>query len=72
MKYWLVVYIMMNGVWVPGEQLEGWGSVPYETEARCLKSKARAEALQVELREINPRAHDKRFACEVRNSRGQD
>lgn len=68
MKYWLVVYIMINGAWVPGEKLEGWGPVIYESEAGCLESKARAEALQSELQEINPRAYDKRFVCEARLS----
>lgn len=72
MKYWLVVYIMINGAWVPGEELEGWGPVAYETKAGCLKSKTRAEELQDELQEVNPRAHDKRFVCEARESVGED
>ena len=66
MKYWLVVYIMINGAWVSGEELEGWGPVAYESEALCLESKARAEALHEDLRRENPRANDKQFACERR------
>lgn len=66
MKYWLVVYIMINGAWVPGEQVAGWGPVAYESEALCVESKGRAETLQGELRKVNPRAYDKRFACELR------
>jgi len=72
MKYWLVVYIMINGAWIPGEQLEGWGPMAYESHERCLKNKARAEALQAELRAKNPRAHDKRFVCESRRSGSRD
>ena len=66
MKYWLVVFILINGTWVPGEKLEGWGPVAYENEALCLESKARAEALQADLKQQNPRAYKKRFACEMR------
>ncbi len=37
--------------------------MPYATEAACLTSKARAEAIQANLKLTNPRAIDKRFEC---------
>ena len=64
MKFLLVVFILMNGDWIRGDDLEGWGSVAYETEEICLERKARAEKLHIDLRRVNPRAHDKRFVCE--------
>jgi len=66
MKFWLVVFILIGGTWVPGEEFEGWGPVPYESEAECLASKARAENLQAELRAQSPQAYAKRFVCEAR------
>jgi hypothetical protein len=64
MEYLLVVYILMSGVWVRGDELEGWGSISYPTEAVCLERKARAEQIYAELKRVNPRASDKRYACE--------
>ena len=64
MEYLLVVYILMSGVWVRGDELEGWGSIPYPTEAACLESKARAEQIFIDLKRVNPRASVKRYACE--------
>ncbi len=29
MEYLLVVYFLMHGVWVRGDELEGWASIPY-------------------------------------------
>jgi hypothetical protein len=64
MEYLLVVYFLMNGVWVRGDELEGWASVPYPTQELCLARKARAEEIHADLKRINPRAYDKRFECE--------
>ncbi|MHA1153021.1 MAG: hypothetical protein ACTSQ7_10220 [Alphaproteobacteria bacterium] len=64
MEYLLVVYFLMSGVWVRGDELEGWGSISYPTEAICLERKARAEEIQVDLKRINPRAIPKRYTCE--------
>ncbi len=63
MKYLLVVFFLLEGQWVPGEAAKGWGPFPYETEEACLTSKARAEAIQVNLKQVNPRALEKRFEC---------
>jgi len=64
MTYLLVVYILMNGAWVRGDELDGWGSIAYATEAQCLESKTRADAIQSDLKRVNPRAFDKRFVCQ--------
>ena len=72
MEYLLVVYILMNGTWVRGDELEGWASIAYPSEQICLERKATAEALQVELKTRNPRAHDKRFECEPREADPSD
>ena len=64
MEFLFVVYILMNDIWVRGDEIEGWASYPYATEAQCLAAVERAEALQKELKRANPRAYDKRFECE--------
>ncbi len=64
MEYLLVVYFLMGGVWIQGDELEGWGAIAYPTEAICLERKARAEAIQIDLERVNPRAIPKRYACE--------
>ncbi len=68
MEYLLVAYFLMSGVWVRGDELEGWGSIPYPTEAVCLDRKARAEQFLADLIRVNPRAVDKRYACEPRET----
>ena len=67
MEYLLVVYFVMSGVWVRGDEFEGWGPIPYSTEAECLERKVRAEEIQADLKRVNPRALAKRFACEPRD-----
>lgn len=64
MKFLLVVFVLVQGDWVRGDDLEGWGSVAYPTEEVCLQRKARAEQLHIDLIRANPRAYDKRFVCE--------
>ena len=64
MEFLFVVYILMNDVWVRGDDIAGWASYPYANEARCLAAVERAEELQVELKRANPRAYDKRFECD--------
>ncbi len=68
MEYLLVVYFLMNGVWVRGDELDGWASIPYPAQELCLERKARAEEIHADLKRINPRAHDKRFECEPREA----
>ena len=63
MKYLLVVFFLLDGQWVQGEARKGWGPLPYETEEACLTSKARGEAIHVNLKQVNPRAVEKRFEC---------
>jgi len=42
MKTWLVVYILLNGVWTPGDEVKpaGWHPRAYATRAECEKRKA--------------------------------
>ena len=67
LQYLLVVFILMNGEWVRGDDIEGWSSMPFPTQERCLESKMRAEEIQADLKRVNTRAFAKRFACEPRN-----
>lgn len=67
MQYLLVVFILMNGEWVRGDDLEGWSPYPYPTQERCLAGKLRAEEIQTDLKRVNTRAFDKRFVCEPRD-----
>ena len=66
MEFLLVIYILMNDVWVRGDDIEGWGSLAYASEARCLESKVRAETIQADLKLKNPHAFEKRFVCEAK------
>ena len=65
MAYLFVVFIFINGVWVQGDELEGWASIPYEDLESCLNTVSRAEAIQKELLLTNPKAHPKRFECDL-------
>ena len=62
-KFLMVVFFLLDGQWVEGEASKGWGPVPYATEEACLTSKARAEAIQSNLKRTDPRAVEKRFEC---------
>ncbi len=72
MKFLMVVFFLLDGQWVEGEPIKGWGPVPYATEVACLASKARAETIQVNLRQTNPRAFEKRFECIAEQARPSD
>ena len=63
MKVLLIVFFLVDGGWVQGKASEGWGAYSYETEESCLAGKARAEDIHVNLKQVNPRAVDKRFEC---------
>ena len=63
MTYLFVVFIWINGVWVQGDDIEGWGSMPYESLDSCLDAVSRAEKIHKELLVFNPKAHPKRFEC---------
>ncbi len=64
MKYLLVVFLLMDGQWVRGDTIDGWGSLEYASKEICLEKKQNADRLQADLKIKNPRAYDKKFACE--------
>jgi hypothetical protein len=49
MTYLFVIFIFVNGVWVQGDELEGWASMPYDTLESCLDAVSRAEVIQKDL-----------------------
>ena len=61
MTYLFVVFLLINGVWVQGDDIEGWASMPYESLESCLDAMSRAEKIQEDLLVFNPKAHQKRF-----------
>ena len=63
MTYLFVIFIFVNGIWVQGDELEGWASMPYEELESCLNAVSRAEVIQRDLLLVNPKAHPKRFEC---------
>lgn len=69
MKYLFVVYLLMSGVWERGDNIEGWGSITYESKEICEKSKVRAEEIHADLMIKNPRAYEKRFECEPKDKK---
>ena len=64
MTYLFVVFIFVHGIWVQGDELEGWASMPYESLELCLNAVSRAETIQQDLLLVNPKAHPKRFECQ--------
>ena len=72
MKFLLVVFFLVNGTWVEGEASKGWGPFPYESEAKCLESKARAEGIFAQLLVSRPRAIKKRFECIAEQTESND
>ena len=45
MKWWLSVFFLLNGAWVPGHEIQqlGWSPRPYRTEEECKVRKKFAE-----------------------------
>ena len=64
MTYLFIVFVFINGVWVQGDDIEGWASLPYESRESCLDAMSRAEKIQQDLLVFNPKAHQKRFECQ--------
>ena len=64
MNYLFVVFILINGVWVQGDDIEGWGSMPYDSLESCQDAMSRAEKIQKDLLVFNSKAHPKRFECQ--------
>jgi hypothetical protein len=40
MAWWLTVFFLVGGEWVPGEQFSGWASRPYPTYDVCEERRA--------------------------------
>ncbi len=72
MKFLLVVFFLIDGQWVQGEASKGWGPLPYESEAACLISKARADEIHANLIRVDPRALEKRFECTIDQNEAND
>ena len=64
MTYLFVIFIFVHGIWVQGDELEGWASMPYETLESCLNAVSRADGIQKDLLLVSPKAHPKRFECQ--------
>jgi hypothetical protein len=43
MPWWLNVFFLINGLWVPGAELSGWAPRAYATQAECEERRAFAE-----------------------------
>lgn len=43
MQWWLNVFFLINGLWVPGYELPGWSPREYPTQAECEERRAFAE-----------------------------
>ena len=64
MTYLFVVLILINGVWIQGDDIEGWSSMRYESLESWLDAVSRAEKIQKDLLLFNAKAHPKRFECQ--------
>ncbi|ESR24073.1 hypothetical protein [Lutibaculum baratangense] len=43
MQWWLNVFFLVNGLWVPGQEFDGWAPRPYASERLCFERKTFAE-----------------------------
>lgn len=59
MQWWLNVFFLVNGLWIPGHELSGWAPRAYPTEAACEERRAFAER---ECR-LYPLAYEARWIC---------
>lgn len=59
MEWWLNVFFLINGVWVPGETLDGWAPRSYPSEATCVERRIEAEANC----RANPLSYEARWFC---------
>lgn len=41
--WWLTVFFLIQGEWVPGSKIDGWSPRPFPTETACLDHRAFAE-----------------------------
>ncbi len=53
MKWWLSVFFLVNGTWVPGHEIPqgGWSPRAYDSKKICLERKKFAEASCKEFRD---------------------
>jgi len=65
MKVFLVVFFLINGVWVQGEDSKGWGALEFKTEEACLVSRDRGNNINTALKKSKPLVIEKRFECIV-------
>lgn len=74
--WWLVVFIYLDGAWVPGAELEHWHPRGYETRAECLERKAFAEEALAGLEHVEPSkwfcTRDKEASLETLEAREAD
>lgn len=64
MIYWLTIFFLLPGYgWVAGDNIDGWGSIPYATEAECGTAKASVEAFAADTKAANPQAYEVRVVC---------
>jgi hypothetical protein len=65
MKTLFVVFFLINGVWIRGEDMPqvGWSPYNFTTEKECLDAIERAMEIQSDLKRKRPDTYDKRFDC---------
>ena len=70
MNYMMVIYFLINGVWVAGEDMPGggWSAMAFPTLEKCQAAADRGTELYVDLKANDPRTHEKRFECEPREA----
>ena len=42
-SWWLNVFFLVNGVWLPGAYFDGWAPLPYQSQAACMARKEAGE-----------------------------
>ncbi|GEM_PF-6971411 len=61
MTWWLVLFVLIDGQWVPGADLtpEGWSPRAYDTREECMERRDFAEESLADLRNVD----DSKWFC---------
>ena len=61
--WYLTVILFINGIWLPGETIDGWSATEHNTFEECLERRQYAQMWQDNLLSKEIDTYPKRFTC---------
>lgn len=61
--WYLTVILFINGLWLPGETIDGWSATSYSTFEECLEKRQYAQDWTDDLIDKEIDTYPKRFTC---------